>query len=49
MRCLTLRYREQARSHKGPSFVPNPVLHRKSNCGSEPARDEAGTLDIIAA
>ena len=42
MWCLTDRYREQARSHKG-SAPGTELCSPKINCGSEPARDEART------
>ena len=42
MWCLTDRYREQARSHKG-SAPGKDLCSPKTNCGSELARDEART------
>ncbi len=45
---LSHRFREQARSHNGPGQGHN--LQRNQNpCGSEPAREGAGTVNIIIA
>ncbi|MET3457883.1 hypothetical protein ABIC88_004480 [Pseudomonas kilonensis] len=44
---LSHRYREQARSHNGPA-VNTRLMSTKIPCGSELAREEAGTSNITA-
>jgi hypothetical protein len=45
---LTHCYREQARSHRGFGVGMGSVGYSDNPCGSEPARDDGGIVNIAA-